>query len=533
MVAERDLAATDLLGPEDLKSLFEISQSLHRYMSTKELLPHISDTTRQLLNTDTVAILLHDSSTDELFFLHTEGNPAETVSLLKEMRFSSHLGISGSVFQNGKPELIFDVAKDPRHYSVVDDKTGFTARSMIVVPLQTRGKSIGVLQTCNKRNGEFDARDLHLMVFIAGTIALALDNARLYDELQSSYSELQLIDRAKDSLIVTAREENTRLRREIEGRFRFDNIKGKSPQLINLFRLCDRAVETDVTVLIEGETGTGKELIARCLHYNGPRKSKRFVVQNCGGIPEALLASELFGYKRGAFTGAATDKRGLFEEAHSGTIFLDEVAEMSPAMQVSLLRVLQEGEVKPLGSNEVRKVDVRVISATHHNLEEDVRSGAFREDLYYRLSVFAIRAPALREREGDLPILADYFVKKANRKLKKSVRGLSRKAMACLSTYSFPGNVRELENEIERAVLMAENDSYIEAFHLSDRIIKGAMAAQCMPRSEGNLKEMVSEMEKGVLMQLLEEHGGNKTRVARQLGLSRFGLAKKMKRYGL
>ncbi len=533
MIAGTKQTATELLGTEELKILFEISQSLHKYIHIEELLPYIISTAKELLNADTVAILLYDPSKDELFFRLTEGNPRESSSMLDEIRFSSHLGIAGSVFQSGEPELIADVEKDPRHYTVVDGKTGFTTKSMMVVPLKTRGKNIGVLEACNKRHGEFDLRDLNLLVSIAGTIALALDNARLHDDLQKAYDELQMIDRAKDSLIETAREENTRLRLEIEGRFRFDNIKGSSPQMVNLFRLCEKAVNSDVTVLVEGETGTGKELIARCLHYGGPRKSKKFVVQNCGGIPEPLLASELFGYRRGAFTGAVTDKKGLFDEAHGGTIFLDEVAEMSQAMQVSILRVLQEGEVRPLGSNEVRKVDVRVISATHRNLEEDVRNGVFREDLYYRLSVFTVRVPALREREGDVPILAGYFVRKASQKLKKPVKGLSRKAMDCLCAYPFPGNVRELENEIERAVLMAESNTYIEGFHLSDKIIRKSLAQPCVPRVEGNLKEMVGDMERGILIQLLDEHKGNKTRVARQLGLSRFGLAKKMKRYGL
>jgi len=303
--------------------------------------------------------------------------------------------------------------------------------------------------------------------------------------------------------------------------------------MLEVFRLCERVIDSDITVLIEGETGTGKELIARTIHYNGPRKNKPFVTQNCAGIPDTLLASELFGHKKGAFTGAFKDKKGLFGIAHGGTVFLDEAAEMSPAMQPSLLRVLQDGEIKPLGSELSKQVNVRLISATNKILDEQVKEGRLREDLFYRLSVFTIKLPPLRERVTDIPILANHFVRKFNKKTKKSIRGLNQEAMDCLTAYPFPGNVRELENEIERAMAMAEDGKFIGIPNLSEKIHLRSITKCLGFKLQGSLKGMVEALEKSALSRTLEKHGSNKTKVAKELGLSRYGLMKKMQRYGL
>ncbi len=523
---------TEYTSAEELKMLLDISGFLNRSLNLDELLPYIVSRAKAIVGAETVSILLHDSATDELFFRQTDGNTQEGSKRLKEIRFPAGDGIAGSVLRTGRLELIEDVAKDPRHYKAVDDQTRFRTKSLIAVPLEARGHVIGVMEACNKLEGRFSEKDLSALLNIAGIIAMPLDNARMHEKLQNAYDTLLVSNKAKDDLIERARAENARLRREIERSRSFAEIKGNSPQMLNLFNLCEKAIGSDVTVLIEGETGTGKELIARCIHYNGPRRDKPFVVQNCGGIPESLLASELFGHKRGAFTGAVSDKRGLFEIAHGGTVFLDEVGETPPAMQVSLLRALQEGEIRPLGSEHVKKVDVRVISATNRSLENDVRAGLFREDLFYRLNVFGIRAPALRERQGDIPILVDHFLRKYAEKNKKTIGGLSRKAHERLCAYPFPGNVRELENEISRAIVLAEEGGVIEVSHLSERVLaqSGSMPTG---RETGKLKGMVCDMEKDVLAEVLEKHGGNKARAARELGLSRFGLLKKIKRYGL
>jgi Nif-specific regulatory protein len=532
---DRETSYSDVLGIESdqLKVLWDISRSLHQYINIDGLILHIIKLTRKLIDVEGVAVMVHDPSTDELVFTWAADEKAGVAGKLKEVRFPAQQGIAGSVFQSGRAELVADVAGDSRHYRDVDSTTGLSTQSMISVPLQKKDKNVGVLQVINKRNGRFVEADLQFLVTLAPIIAIALDNARMYTELDKAYKGLKATDQAKDSLIRDARQENLRLRREIEKRYRFDRIIGKSDRLLEVFGLCEKVMDSDITVLIEGETGTGKELVARTIHHNGLRSKRNFVSQNCGGIPDTLLASELFGHKKGAYTGAFSDKRGLFQFADGGTVFLDEVAEMSTAMQTSLLRVLQEGENKPLGSNQSEKVNVRVISATNKNLVEEVQAGRFREDLYYRLSVFSIRLPPLRERDGDIPLLAKHFLSELNKKSTKAVKGLSDEALRCLEAYSFPGNVRELENEIERAMAMAGDDELIQASHISDKIKGASATGNILLGPEGSLKERTEALEVSVLQECLKRQKGNKTKVAKELGLSRNGLMKKMRRYGL
>ena len=515
---------------QELASLWDITQSLYQYLRIDDLILHIIERIKQVMHGEAVSVLLHDDKKDEFAFCWSSDTP-ERKDKLDEIRFSADQGIAGSVFKSGRAEIVLDVAKDDRHYRRVDSATRFKTKSLIAVPLKTKEKTIGVLQVLNKERGVFDDKDLNFLVTLAPIIAMALENARMYTELDVAYRELQLLDKGKDDLIKQTKNEVALLQREVERHYRFDRIIGSSEQMSQVFKLCERAIDSDITVLIEGETGTGKELIARTIHYSGPRKNRPFVTQNCGGIPDTLLASELFGHKRGAFTGALRDKRGLFETAHGGAVFLDEVAETSPAMQTSLLRVLQEGEFKPLGSERSKKVDVRLISATNKNLDAEVKAGKLREDLFYRLSVFAIKLPPLRERVGDIPVLANHFVSKFSQKTKKPIKGLNREALECLSAYAFPGNVRELENEIERAMAMVVDGDLIALSHLSDKIRSGSGAMTCGVELQGSLKGMVEELEKSVLLRTLEKHGGNKTKVAKELGLSRNGLMKKMKRY--
>ncbi len=515
-----------------MRTLWDISQSLYQYLNIDDLILHIIKQMKEVMVAEGVSVILHDETKDEFVFCWAESDPNGLVVKLKEIRFPADKGIAGSVFKSGKSELIPNIAEDARHYKDIDQSTGFKTTSMIAAPLQKKEKTIGVLEVLNKKRGVFDTEDLTFVTTLAPIIAMALDNARMYAKLDEAYRELQAIDRAKEKLLRHTQEENILLRQEIESRYCFDEIIGNSRPMVEVFKLCEKVIDLDITVLIEGETGTGKELVARCIHYNSPRKERPFVSQNCGGIPETLLTSELFGHKRGAFTGAVADKKGLFEIADGGTIFLDEVGEMSPAMQTTLLRVLQDGEIRPLGADHYKKVDTRVISATNRNLDEEVAKGTFREDLLYRLNVFTIKLPPLRARVSDIRILASHFVHKYNQKTNKSIKGLSQKALQCLESYPFPGNVRELENEIERAVALARDGDSIEISHLSERIVSKSARVSSGLKAKGTLKEMVEALEKSVLTQLLEKHQGNRTRVAKELGLSRYGLTKKMQRYG-
>jgi two-component system response regulator HydG len=327
--------------------------------------------------------------------------------------------------------------------------------------------------------------------------------------------------------------ENIRLRREIEREYSFAGIIGQSKQMQELFAVVRSIAGIDVVVLIQGETGTGKELIARAIHHNSPRGGRRFVAVNCGALAETLLESELFGHEKGAFTGAITRRIGVFEAADGGTLFLDEIGEISPSTQIRLLRVLQEGEFQRVGGSGSIRVDVRVISATNQNLEDLVQKGRFRQDLYYRLNVFPIRIPPLRERTDDIPLLVSHFVEASNRKMNKRITGVSPETMAQLMAYSWPGNVRELENVIQRMMVVTKGNS-LELQELPVEI-RGTEKA---PREKAkDLKEMArgsaEVVEKEAILTALAKTGGNVTRAARSLGVSRATLQHKMKIYGL
>ena len=283
-------------------------------------------------------------------------------------------------------------------------------------------------------------------------------------------------------------------------------------------------IDADTTVLLLGETGTGKELFARLIHANSPRRARPFIAQNCGALPESLLESELFGHARGAFTGATAERRGLFEEADGGTIFLDEVGETSAAMQLRLLRVLQEGEVRRVGASTTTKVNVRVIAATNADLEAELSAGRFRQDLYYRLNVFPIRLPPLRERPEDIPALVEYFLRTFRERGHRAVPGIAPDALRCLRAYPFPGNVRELENEIERAVALADDGQVLGPEHLSDRL-----RATASPAAPVTLNEAIEQLKRRMIEDALRECG-SKTRAAERLGLSRQSLQQMLRR---
>ena len=315
-------------------------------------------------------------------------------------------------------------------------------------------------------------------------------------------------------------------------------IIGAGGRMVEIFDTIKRVAPTTTTILITGETGTGKELIARAIHRNSPRKNNPFIKINCAAIPENLMESELFGYEKGAFTGAATKKQGRFELAHKGTLFLDEVGELPKDMQVKLLQVIQEQEFERVGGLQTIKVDVRLITATNRNLFEDVREGRFREDLYYRLNVIPAHLPALRERREDIPVLVDYFLEKFNRKLDRSVKRVDEQVMSLLVRYRWPGNIRELENLVERMILMAGGDTIVPADLPSElkTIIETDEAAQTDVQQKSfkdTMKTHMEDVEKQMIVNVLAECGNNVTRAAKQLGLSRKGLQLKMTKYKL
>lgn len=369
------------------------------------------------------------------------------------------------------------------------------------------------------------------------SLILTLKNAvRLFDLQRQNELlavELKVSSERAESVIATRRQTLKQHYQHDDGIVR----DADSP----MNEVCDRVSRIapyDVSVLITGESGTGKELVARALHYNSLRWNKPFVVENCAAMPSELLESELFGHKRGAFTGAVEDHVGLFERADGGTVFLDEIGEVSPAFQVKLLRVLQEGEIRPVGRRQTRKVDIRVLAATNKDLEAEVRAGRFREDLYYRLSTVTIHIPALRDRRGDIPVIARMLLDKAQKQLGKRVKGLSGEAVACLTAYHWPGNVRELQNEIQQALVMSPDGREVGADILSPRILRAAPSADeedidLIGSLDGTLRERVESVEARIIRETLIRHRWNKSRAAKELGLSRVGLRSKLERYGL
>lgn len=327
-------------------------------------------------------------------------------------------------------------------------------------------------------------------------------------------------------------EENDFYKQALIAQHGFAGIIAKSEAMQSVFNILQRVIPNDVRVLLEGESGTGKELIARTIHYNGPRKEKKFLAVDCGAIPENLLESELFGYLKGAFTGATQNRKGLFQEANGGTLFLDEINNLPVHLQAKLLRVLQEGEVRPLGSNVSEKVDVRIISASSRPLPELVQAKIFREDLYFRLKVITLRLPALRERRGDVPLLAQFFLEKFCKHYRRDLRGFETAAVQLLQRHFWPGNIRELEHVIEQAVVLASHDAnMIAANDLPLEIQLGESAAPQDFERMHNLPEAVETLERRMIKKALQETQGNKSQAAEKLGLSRRGFLNKLERY--
>jgi DNA-binding NtrC family response regulator len=319
------------------------------------------------------------------------------------------------------------------------------------------------------------------------------------------------------------------LTQQAERRHKFDNIIGKSKVIQDVFEMIRRVSKTDTTVLITGKTGTGKELVARAIHKSSERADKPFVVVNSSAIPETLLESELFGHVKGAFTGALRDKRGLFQEAHQGTLFLDEIGEIPPSTQVKLLRAIEDETFTPVGGTKGEMVDIRLLAATNHDLQQEVHTGSFRDDLYYRLRVMSIHLPQLKERREDIPLLANHFAKKYNSSLKKEVKRISKEALSLLLDYEWPGNVRELEHTIERAVLICDSEDILPE-HLSPEI---QFPEETLIRKAGEEGRSLEAMEKEYIRMILKKTGGHKSKASSVLGMDRRTLYRKLKNYGI
>jgi len=527
-----------------LALLYEMSRQFCELIDIDLLVPFVIERTKVLLDAESCALMLLDDDRRELRFCYTADVDEEVGRRFSEIRMPANRGIAGWIVEHGVAELVPDVSQDPRWYRGVDARSGMTTHSLLCAPLRTRDGVIGVIELRNKVGSQFSQADLEFLDTLSGSIAIALENARLYAHVRTSQQKLEV------QVAV--------LRRDLEGRDRHREIVGATPAMDEVFRLIESASTSPIAVLLEGETGTGKELVARAIHRAGARADQPFIAVNCAALPETLLESELFGHRRGAFTGAARDQVGYFEAADGGTILLDEIGEMPATMQARLLRVLQEGEVVRVGDTAPRKVDVRVISATNRILGEEVERGRFRRDLYYRLSAFPIVLPPLRARREDVPLLVEHFLRQAAVRHEKSIAGVAPPAMERLVGYDWPGNVRELQNAIERAVALARDGETLDESHLRGLPPKAAtpggdepaavpatvetetltraldlstrLGAEAVPATFQSAR---AEFEAAYIREMLARCGGNISETARLLGLSRATIYQKLKEYGI
>ncbi|HEY7183936.1 MAG TPA: nif-specific transcriptional activator NifA [Blastocatellia bacterium] len=426
-------------------------------------------------------------------------------------RYKVDEGVTGKVVASGRPIVVPQVSKEPLFLYRTRKRSPDKEESFICVPIKDRRKTIGALSITYLYKQSRNYEDsVQLLTIVTSMISQSLRLAQLVEQERA-----QLQD------------ENALLKRELQQKYDFRNIVGTSKEMRDVYEQIAQVAPSGATVLIRGESGTGKELVAHAIHYNSPRSSKPFVKVNCAALPESLIESELFGHEKGAFTGAVARKRGRFELAEGGTLFLDEIGDLSPAMQVKLLRALQEREFERVGGTETIKVNVRLITATNVDLEQAVSDGRFRSDLYYRLNVFSIYLPPLRERRTDILLLADHFLEKYGGQNGKRIKRISTPAIDMLMTYHWPGNVRELENVVERATLVCEGN-VIHGYHLPPTLQTAEGSGTVTKMS---LDQAVGSFEKDLIQDALKTARGNRARAARLLDTTERILGYKVRKY--
>ena len=485
------------------ETLIEINTLINSdYSDVKELLNKIIESATRLMSAEASSLLLVNPENNKLYFEIALGVKGPEVQ-----RFSLNMGegIAGWVAANNRSLIVNDVHADGRFFSDISKQIGFPTRAIVAVPMRVKDRCVGVIEIINKAGGgSFTDEDLQWLEIFATQAAIAVQNARS-------------LEKVKEEIYL--------LQDEIQAERGYHTFIGSSKAIREKLDIALRAAQTDSSVLLLGESGVGKELFAEQIHLHSPRANAALIRVNCAALPESLLESELFGHVKGAFTGATSDHRGRFELADGGTIFLDEIGDLPLSLQVKMMRVIQSKTFERVGGAEPVKSDVRIIAATNKDIEKEVEEGRFRADLYYRLNVLPIYIPPLRERREDIPLLADFFLKRFNREIKKQISGFSPEAMDLLLSFAWPGNVRELENAIERAVVTAQADLLTpEAFIL-------AVHAQAREDQYAGkqLKEAVNVFKKHFIRQSLEMNRWNQTRTAKLLGIQRTYLSRLVK----
>jgi Nif-specific regulatory protein len=497
---------------QKLSTLLELSQTLGSTLNMKSALARVLEILEENHGPVSGAITLLDDATGELII---EAATGISWQMSRQAKYRLGEGITGRVVQSGKPVVVPRVSREPLflNRTGVWKESGKEEMTFICVPITLDNRTVGALGV--NLNYSKD-RNYDQATKFFGVVASMIGQAVRVNKL---------IEAERQRLI----DENMQLRQELRERYDFRNIIGNSHQMRQVYEQVAQVAPTSTTVLIRGESGTGKELIAHAIHYNSPRADKPFIKVSCGALPESLIESELFGYEPGAFTDARSQKKGRFDLAHGGTLFLDEVGELSQSTQVKLLRVLQEREFERLGGVQPIKVNVRLIAATNKDLETAMQQGAFREDLYYRLNVFTIYLPPLREHRPDILLLADHFVEKYATEHSKNIKRISTPAIDMLMSYHWPGNVRELENCVERAVLLCEG-GVVHAHHLPPTL-QTAEVSGTLPRL--SLDAAVSGYEKDLILDALKTARGNRAKAARLLDTTERIIGYKIKKYSI
>jgi len=500
---------------EEVTLLYEISNSLSEQMDLKKSLYKVLAILSGSMNMIRGTITLLNPLRNEIAIEVAHGL---TQTAIERGKYKLGEGITGRVVETGKAVAIPKISEEPMFLDRTDSRRNDSRKirdelSFFCVPIQKGNQVIGALSVDRPYDPEYSLKSgTELLTVIATMVAqhvINLENIRLEKE--------------------KLRDENRRLRNELENKYRINNIIGNSNKMREVFQMISQVSKSNATVLVRGESGTGKELVANSIHYNSGRAKGPFVKMNCAALPANLIESELFGHEKGAFTGAIRQKMGRFELAHKGTIFLDEIGSITPDVQVNLLRVLQERELERVGGQKTIKVDVRVVAATNRNLENLVEEGIFRGDLYYRLNVFPIYMPPLRERKTDILLLADHFLEKYAAENGKDIRRFSTPAIDMLMAYHWPGNVRELENCIERAVLLCE-EGVIHSYHLPPSLQTGKESCTL---SDLSLDEAVENLEKEMIIDALKNTRGNITQSATLLKSTVRKIAYKAQKYGI
>jgi len=501
---------TSTQAQERLKLILELTNQVVSNLEFDDLLHAISGILRRVMQCDAAAIMLHDSSGKNLR-VYALDFPESRGLFLEGVEIPIEGTMPGQTFQTGKPYVMNQLDPETVAPEMYAKASGEGIQSLCDISLVSRDRVLGVMALASRQANTFDDGEVAFLTQVAHQVAIAMENALAYGEI----AEL------KDKLA----QEKLYLEDEIRGEIDFEGIVGQSSALRNVLRLVDTVAPSDSTVLLLGETGTGKELIARAIHDRSRRKDRTFVKLNCAAIPTGLLESELFGHERGAFTGAISQKLGRLELADQGTLFLDEVGDIPIEIQPKLLRALQEREFERLGSTRTKKVDVRLVAATNRDLDKMIENREFRSDLYYRLNVFPIRIPPLRERPEDIPLLVRYFAQKYERRMEKKIDSIPAAALKKLASWHWPGNIRELENFIERAVILTRGTAL--EVPVSELERAGAAVPASAPRQSSEHDEIVR-----VLKETNGRVAGPKGAAAR-MGIKRTTLISRMKKLGI